>query len=314
MSNFSRFDNYQIDVLNDKKDHFIRYRTKEKPLTYLVGAKCRDGIVIASDSRKVIVDNRPNNPTKIETGWKIIQLDENLVIGGAGDTRLFKQFLNELNERLQDAPPKSLKEYRMLAEDTIYELSQRYCNYKYPRTRDYVECFIAIRDIWKRYNIHTNNVKLYALSVDGSAMPVDGIESLGSGWTYGEMFLKMFWNNSFSMRKTVELVQFILNIIDQHNLDIHVDHRLQYYYIPYKAETQNTDMNELTILYNNVGKMHDIFNKAIDEINDIRYDDSRKELDEEYKKRHNMEYAGEFEIDNQKKNSKTKPKSKRTIS
>lgn len=289
MSDFSPFNTRQIYPTKSFEDPFIRYRTKGKPLTYLVGAKCRDGIIIVSDSRLIAEYD-------VENGNKILPLGENIVVGAAGHTRFFKQFLNELNDRLQDKPSKSLKETRILAEDIIFSLYQQYAE----RTKmvrgvsDGIECFIAIKDIWKRYNIHTNNVKLYALGVDGSALPITDIKALGHAEPYGAMFLRLLWNETYSMRQTAELVAFVINVVYTLGLDVTVDHRLQYFCIPYKGNPEFMPPKDMDMINNNVKKMVEIFNDSISQIRNMMFANTRKELDEEIK---NHTYEGDCFID-----------------
>ncbi len=294
------------------KDRFIRYRNIGKPVTYLVGAKCTDGIVIVSDSRLIAEYD-------VETGNKILQLDDNIVIGAAGGTRFFKKFLNQLNDSLKEKPPKSVNETITTAEDIIFTLYERYGK----RARgESIDCFIAISDIWKKYMIYTNNVKLFALDKEGSAVPIDGIKALGHAEPYGAMFLKILWNKSYSMRQTAELVKFVIDTVYSLGLDVTVDHRLQYFCIPYEGEPDFMPFEDMEVINENVKKMMVVFNTAMSDIREMQHIESLKAIDTMHnKKRGRIKEYDDVEIypDELSKNKSEKPsgkisKKKRTIS
>lgn len=281
-------------------------------MTYLVGAKCTDGIVIVSDSRLIAEYD-------VETGNKILQPDENIVVGAAGGTRFFKQFLNQLNDNLKEKPPKSVNEIITLAEDIIFTLYERYGK----RTNgESIESFIAIRDIWKKYMIHTNNVKLFALDKEGSALPIDGIKALGHAEPYGAMFLKILWNKSYSMRQTAELVKFVIDTVYSLGLDVTVDHRLQYFCIPYEGEPDFMPFEDMEVINENVKKMMIVFNNAMGEIRETQHIESLKAIDTMYNKKHGrIEFDDDLQInpeelskDKSKKFSGKTTKKKRSIS
>jgi len=210
-----------------QKDHFIRYRIDRDPdLTYVIGARCKDGILIISDSRVT----RGNDVNQAE---KIIRPIDNAIVGAAGTTALFSKFLRQIDENIKNQEIKTWSELINIVEDITLKLNQRYID----RTREATEVLMAIQDV-------EGDAKLYFVSPQGVAEEVKRVSVIGHGEPYGALLLKTMWKPDMTMRETAEIATFILTLIQVTEVDNSVDADPQIWYVPFDGEIHRSDTSD----------------------------------------------------------------------
>ncbi|GEM_PF-5094300 len=207
-------------MISVNKDHFIRYRNnKKRDLTYILGATCKDGIILVSDSQIL----RDNNEEK---GDKIFQAMPNAVIGAAGITGVFLKFLKQVAEHVESKQIKSLDELINVVEDLSLHLNERYKDRVHG---DSLEILMAIKN-------SQNTAELYHVTSTGISEEITTFLAIGHGEPYGSLFLKTAWHSGKTMRETAVLAKTIIYTIFMQGMDKSVDSVAQIWYIPFDGD------------------------------------------------------------------------------
>src|SRR5574338_355481 len=102
------------------KDLFIRYRNNnDQEMTYILGARCADGVVIIADEKLL----RGNIPSYQE---KLMRVLPTVIMGGAGTTGLIERFSDEIKLEVQNQRITTDAQLLQFVEDRSLQLSQKY--------------------------------------------------------------------------------------------------------------------------------------------------------------------------------------------
>jgi 20S proteasome alpha/beta subunit len=177
-------------------------------MTYILGAKCSDGVVLVAD-RKII-----DGDDTVGYGDKLFMHDFPIVQGGAGSLDLFDKFRYESYlEAMKYKDNINWLSYIDDVEDITRKLNKRYGDERF-------EVIIAgpIR--------HPEDVvpRLYYIPPSGLSKQIHRYKVIGSGEPYGSIFLGTFWRKKSpqSMQDVAELGYFIIRNIEENKLDAEV--------------------------------------------------------------------------------------------
>jgi 20S proteasome alpha/beta subunit len=182
---------------------FIRHLFRKKSsLTYLLGVRCSDGIVMISD-RKISgaqgADNFDN---------KIFQDIPYIVVGASGVVGLYDKFRILISQIVAQDPNMAPMDFIRQCERLVYDINREYVE----RTRgETIELLIA----YGRNKIG----ELQYISPNGVGEIVKKYQAIGSGEPYGAYFLKKLCNGNITMRQAAIIGWFIINHIEQNALD-----------------------------------------------------------------------------------------------
>ena len=192
-------------------------------MSYVLAARCRDGVCFVSDKKIVRVGYGSENGEKIH-----ILKDYGVVIGAVGDVNVKNYFLNRLEEILKKKNG-NLSQFRFknLCEDLARKSVKRYKR----RDRDVeMELIVAMRsDEWKR--------KVYRIFDDGSSSAISGFyETIGTGSDHGLHYLKGIININSTMKNAAVVLSFIPYFIQHDKLDMGVGGEVDIVYVPSNLE------------------------------------------------------------------------------
>ena len=182
-------------------------------MTYILGARCVDGVVLVGD-RKILRGSVPSYNDKL------IQVLGSVVMGGAGTRGIFERFSDEIKAKVDDGTITNDKELLEYTEDRTLELHRRYY-YRIGGT----EILIGMRTGYtaELFNIVTEN---------GVAEPIKECIAIGSGEPYGLFLLKKLWNKEMTMIDFAKLGFLLINYVVKFKLQDSVGGDPQIWFMP----------------------------------------------------------------------------------
>jgi 20S proteasome alpha/beta subunit len=165
----------------------------KKDLTYILGAKCKDGIVLVSDTKITLGDG-----TNYEYGHKLFKPFTSVVMGASGASGLYASFQNRMEVTVREQEAKGIKlndheKLKTLAENVVREMHQIYEQDRYFLTNN-LNVLMAIRV--------GSTPELVNITGLGLPEPVNSIKVIGHGEPHGSLFIKKMWNDKMTMEQT----------------------------------------------------------------------------------------------------------------
>lgn len=199
---------------NFKKDHFIRYRISNQDMTYILGARCADGVVLVGD-QKILRGNIPSYKEKL------LRILPTVIIGGAGTSGLIERFSDEIKLQVDNQKITNDAQLLQFVEDRSLQISQTYT----PRVGG-LEILIGLR-------AGTNNSQLFNIITQrGFAEPVKECIAIGSGEPYGSLLLQKLWHKDMSMIEFAKIGYLLIKYIIDLKLDDSVGGEPDIWFIP----------------------------------------------------------------------------------
>lgn len=206
-------------------DYNLQKRVKND-LTYILGARCSDGVVIVADTKITLEDG-----ARYTHGKKLFRASDTVVMGASGISGFFSSFQNrievksrELEKQGVNLDPTTIK---VIAENVIREMHSLYEQDRYLLTNNF-SVFLANR-IFSRAEL--TNFNGY-----GIPEPVNAVKVMGHGEPYGSLFIDKIWDKKMTMAETARLAIFVIKLIQDARLDDSVgfstDCLPQIYYLP----------------------------------------------------------------------------------
>jgi 20S proteasome alpha/beta subunit len=194
------------------KSHSIKYTVKSKPkvarMTYILGVKCTDGVVLVGDRKVTYREN-----ADVEFKPKLYSYYYPIVVGSSGSTFLFDKFREDaliIAQKYEDAI--SINDYMNDIRDKVRDYYKLYKNTLYPWDFDIL--FAAqTRD---RGAILKHIYGGDALIEDVTRYRVIGSEN---GRILNSTLLEPLWPYKMTMRKAAEFGYFIIKYIERYYLD-----------------------------------------------------------------------------------------------
>ncbi|WP_406655547.1 hypothetical protein V7O62_07075 [Methanolobus sp. ZRKC2] len=204
---------------------YTKYQ-KDENMTYILGARCSDGVVLVGDTKITMEDGADFSNAK-----KIFNPFNSVVFGAAGFSGLYKAFQNRLDSTIMDMGENGERistsaKFSVITENVIREMHEIYGDDKYILRN--LSVLMATRIGYEAELVHFQPI--------GFPEPVNDYKVIGHGEPYGSIFLKKMWSNKMNMEETALIGCFILKIIQEFKLDYSVGYSDQYlpqiWYIP----------------------------------------------------------------------------------
>lgn len=176
-------------------------------MTYILGARCIDGVALIADKIVTIDDGKEKSLTT-----KLFSDFDNRIIGYSGSRVYFEKFLNQIHIKI--TPDLTNYEFLKVLSDEMDSYS-KYKNFLF-------DIIIAIYD-----NKNSKAILKYLPSYGGIST-CDTYEVIGSGKPYGMQFLRKYWNKSLNMHEVGYLGYFIIKLIEINGLDLTVGTQNEY--------------------------------------------------------------------------------------
>ncbi len=163
-------------------------------MTLIIGAECKDGIVLGSD-RKL------RRGEEVDYSDKIFEMG-NSIIGCAGLTGIRDDFLLVMNSEIARIRPRSLYELKLIVEDVVNDLADRYIDRLSPGDEQ-MEAILGGLE-----HLDSGSAKLYHV-IGGYA---EGIRFLciGHGSPYATSVSKFLYRRDASTEEIAKIIAFTI--------------------------------------------------------------------------------------------------------
>jgi len=191
-------------------------------VTTIIGMICKDGLVVASDSKAT------RGPTAREEFLKIWDLETGpfkAVITGAGRSAFIAKYRNLLEavcaERAQRQPIQSVAEFVTIAEETMQNMSRQYGTERLARLGlmrpgtgedEQTNVFDILPSLMAVIGIHDDKPHLFFIPPDGIAEEQQLFGSTGSGGPFADYLLPKMCRADFQIQEAALLA---VHVIDQ---------------------------------------------------------------------------------------------------
>ena len=201
-------------------------------MTYILGARCKDGVVLVGDTKVTV-----GGGTDFQYGRKIVQPLNNIIMGSAGASGLYKTFQDKIITKLIDmersyteyVEQNKLRKYPIIISEeqfnTLVNQTIREMHYEFREDRYMISYNLMIISASR---IGRPEAQLTTFNGDGIQEPVNTYAVIGHGEPYGTLFLKKLWKKNMTMHQTAKLGLFILKFIQDMHLDSSVGFNNEY--------------------------------------------------------------------------------------
>lgn len=226
---------YKLSQKGNKRKHkkLIYWNRSKKDMTYILGARCKDGVVLISDTKITIEDGADYTYSK-----KLTDPLTTIVMGAAGIGGLYKDFQNRIVSAVVQAErdAKENEKQLIISEEEFGVLVNKIIRGMH---KDYDEdrhLLINNLMILCASRMRGDIATLTTFNPFGFPEPVNSYRAIGHGEPYGALFLKKMWNKNMTMEQTAKLGLFIIKFIQSMKLDNSVGYNDEFlpqvYYIP----------------------------------------------------------------------------------
>ena len=171
-------------------------------MTYILGAKCKDGIVLVGDRRV----SRGYGAYEYED--KIFSDVPYVIIGASGVVGLFDKFRGEISSVAAANPSIATDDFIREAEKIVYKLNTEYAERTRGRTIDLLVAYGRLRI-----------GRLLYITPRGVGEVVRRYQVIGSGEPYGAYLMKKLWKNDLTMKQVAILGALTIKHIEENELD-----------------------------------------------------------------------------------------------
>jgi len=163
-------------------------------MTLIIGAECQDGIVLGSDRRL-------RRGEEVEHEDKIFQMN-NSIIGCVGLTGIRDDFLLIMSSEIARIRPRSLYELKVIVEDVVNDLSDRYRGRLGPG-EEQIEAILGGLEY-----LNSGNAKLYHV-IGGYAESIRFL-CIGHGSPYATSISKFLYRRDASVEEMAKMITFTI--------------------------------------------------------------------------------------------------------
>lgn len=208
----------------DLHRYLIKYERND--MTYILGAKCSDGVVLVGDTKVTIDDGADYTYSN-----KIFNPFNTVVMGSAGISGLYKTFQNRIVTAVRDYNQEghtidTVEKFSILTESVIRDMHEIYGEDRHILRN--LSVLLAVRMGEKAEIMNFTHI--------GFPEPINSYKAIGHGEPYGAIFLKKLWTEHMTMEKVALLSCFIIKVIQESKIDNSVGYSEEYppqvWYIP----------------------------------------------------------------------------------
>ncbi len=172
-------------------------------MTFILGAKCSDGVVMVGDRRISSSDGSYRG-----LGDKIFYNMEGVVWGAAGALNYFESFKERVRVAITDKGGQiPARHFLPLVEGVHGDMIRTYG----PYFINQFAILIAVRT--------GADSALYVVDGIGGHSLVSEYHTIGSGSPYAELFLKKLWKKEMGMKQVAELGYFLIKLVERYELE-----------------------------------------------------------------------------------------------
>lgn len=186
---------------------YYRLLPKQNSLTYILGARCKDGVVLVAD-RKVVHSNSGEEnyePKLFPLGNPV-----SVVWGAAGVQAFYDSFTNRVKVRIQKHDRVSWERFRIFLEEAYEDMNKIYGSLFTTQLNVIIAQRPKIRS------------ELWLIDGIGSPQRIRKFRAIGTGAKHGTVFIQHFWdakNGKLDMREVAEIGYFTVRYIETLKLD-----------------------------------------------------------------------------------------------
>jgi 20S proteasome alpha/beta subunit len=173
-------------------------------MTFIVGSKCVDGVVVVAD-RKIMILNKDS--LNFDYKKKLFAELRHVAFGSSGSTGNYELFRSHVKSHIRKNDV-SIDDISLVLSDITFNLNERY-KYRYETTFE-VLVGIAYKD---------RDSSLTYINPYGSLETVDTFKAIGAGAKYAKAYLENSWNSQMTMEQFAELGYFIIRCIEKFRLE-----------------------------------------------------------------------------------------------
>jgi 20S proteasome alpha/beta subunit len=179
-----------------------RESKRAKPMTFILGSRCIDGVVMVADRRFT-----ENYGSSYLYDNKLIHHVEGIIVGFSGSRGIFELFMSGITQHVMESGGITLNPFVFKTSELLEKLNNRFHR---------EENFDAL------IGIGNEPSSLRYFYPDGRMETVTTYKTIGSGTPYGSVFLKKLWHPEMNMEDVAELGYFIIKYIEMFELDLTV--------------------------------------------------------------------------------------------
>ncbi len=225
--------------LNEKVEEDKEFKDEhlDEGMTLIIGAKCKDGVVLIAD-KKVVEGNIITSQEKIG----IPPLG--IVVGGAGTREIIDKFNERVPDILEERKLQSYEEQKKVnSQIKLEEVNPYKRAYMFLEDCENLLLQLKNKHIFSEQQ-HLHSSILVAVLVDRKVElhyldTVNCLDSkrttykcIGSGRPYAEFLLKKLWDKNLTMKEMAKIGKFIINLISEMEVDNNVGHGTQIIFSP----------------------------------------------------------------------------------
>ena len=177
-------------------------------MTFIMGAKCIDGVVLIAD-RKVTLSDLSD----FDYHNKLFDGLGHVIYGSAGSAGMYRLFVDTVEEYVRTRPvgEVNFRNAVLKLSEIAYDIYRRYNFHR----EYYFELLVAIAP---------DNERSHLTYITGDGMPysVDTCHTIGSGSPYATIFQRNSYNRNMTMEQAAELGYFVIKYIEDFQLNMTV--------------------------------------------------------------------------------------------
>lgn len=218
-----------LHLYKKREKSYFRYRLKRKVkrTTYILGASCRDGVVLVGD-RKVT-----GGVQRFAEKIKPLEVLPSIVFTAAGVESLFEEFLDEVkgrssshardintyNKERPDNPKAfTVVDFKHICATTLKKMKRVYSEIENAVSfREALQVLFIVSELKEE----VATPRLYYMDMETCyPQPIEQgrIVPIGDTYTGGDVFLKQLSNGNFSIRDVARIGAFIIKYVEQEKL------------------------------------------------------------------------------------------------
>ncbi|MGC9193578.1 MAG: hypothetical protein ACP5FQ_06740 [Thermoplasmata archaeon] len=197
-------------------------------MTVIIGIKCKDGVIMASDSQ---TEFERGSPVKRINAFKMQILGDKIAIGGAGMMALIDKTVSKINDYYNSIVSKGYNGLSSLIEGTdenaqgaeyiVSTIHKTYNverpNYIYGGSRpdEVFDFYLMLGGMSLNSETGGSKPDLYILYENGIAEPEQDYATIGSGAPYAEYLLSKYYSNSIELDGAIKLAIFVISEVQK---------------------------------------------------------------------------------------------------
>lgn len=191
----------------DPESRFKIDNTNSSLMTFILGARCKDGVVLISD-KKVTLDYGSD----FDFREKLFGDLRHVIIGASGSSDTFEYFrgyiMDYVNTNRNNRKAIRYDNIITKLSQIVYDTNKRH---KFQSESNF-QLLVAV-------GFENKKSCLTYISVYGWPRSIDGCIAIGSGQHYAKIFLKHIWKQDMTMKRVAEIGHFAIKYIEQFALD-----------------------------------------------------------------------------------------------